>query len=84
MINGTQKMVRSAENAQEQDTCKGASELAALDLAVTSLDAEVAASGDDGGDDESYTAIMDAGNAWFDAVGFSDLRFSMGETDLDG
>lgn len=78
MINGFIEDLQSS-TADEQAGCKGSVESAKLTLALTVLKAKVNTS--DEGDDADYTAVMDAGNAWLDALGITDGRFTSGEQD---
>jgi len=70
------------KNAQESETkgCQGSAESAGLVFEVAILNADVNISGEAERDD--YTKIVAAGNAWFDASGYTEHRFSMGENDL--
>lgn len=79
MVDGLMQSVKTAQKDEEKG-CKGSVESAELLFEASVLYA--AALIHDEGEDDSYKAIMDAGNAWFTAVGFTKYTFTMGENDL--
>ncbi len=72
------------ESAQEDETkgCVGSVESSALVFEIALVKAESSTSGE--ASSSSYENIATAGNAWFDAIGFADLRFSTKPNDSGG
>lgn len=79
MVDGFMDSIKSAQTSETKG-CVGSVESAKLLFETSILNAEVQFK--DRGAAEDYRTIVDAGNAWFDAIGFTKYRFTMGKRDL--
>jgi len=75
-------MISAVEGAQGSEVpgCSGAVESASLLMELSILAGQVLIDGE--GEKDQYKAVMEAGNAWFDAVGYAEQGFTMGARDL--